>query len=214
MSHSVLESTEDIQAFVRAHPRIHVMGKGSKTALHGLARDSAVAGLTKLKGITEYRPEEYTLTVRAGTPVHKIQAELHKHGQYLPFDPLYPAYATIGGTVASNLSGSRRFRYGGLRDFILGADVVDGLGRAFGVGGKVVKNAAGFDLSKFRYSAGGNVAWVAIDDIDRLDAVLRQYALSGLCIRGAVDSPLIGKTIENVLAARVKQVLDPENKFV
>lgn len=358
MNPASLISVADIQTFVRGNSRIHIIGSGSKTALHGPAKNSAVADLTNLRGIVKYLPEEYTLTVRAGTPVREIQAELRKNGQYLPFDPIDPARATIGGTVASNLSGSRRFRYGGLRDFILGADVVDGLGRAFGVGSQVVKNAAGFDLSKFlvgslgryalmtemtfkvfpdaptfsglrleyrslsdlltavyfinqnaheldaldfepqgggwsllarlagfeetlprrlarfveslkahtdllntvelgadetvwqalnklplaapaaylvkaalspkqippfdamipaarrRYSVGGNVAWVATDDIDRLDAALKQQTLSGLCIRGAVTSPLLGRPIDNVLADRVKQVFDPQNKFV
>ena len=358
MNSSRLASIEDIQAFVRNSPKIHIIGSGSKTGLHGPAKNSAVADMTNLRGIVKYLPEEYTLTVRAGTPVREIQAELQKNGQYLPFDPIDPAQATIGGTVASNLSGSRRFRYGGPRDFILGAHVVDGLGRAFGVGSQVVKNAAGFDLSKFlvgslghyalmtemtfkvfpdaptfsglqleyrslsdlltalyfinqnaheldaldfepqgrvwsllarlagfeetlprrlarfveslkihtdlldavelgadetvwqalnklslaaqaaylvkvvlspkqissfdamipamrrRYSTGGSVAWVATDDIEQLGAVLKQQSLSGLCIRGAVTSPLLGRPIDNVLADRVKQVFDPQNKFV
>ena len=65
-----------------------------------------------------------------------------------------------------------------------------------------------------RYSAGGSAAWVATDDIEHLNAVLKQQSLSGLCIRGDVESPLVGKTIDNALADRVKQVFDPQNKFV
>ena len=111
-----------------------------------------------MSGIIEYQPSEYTATVRAGTPVRELNAALREKGQYLPFDPLLPEEATIGGTVASNLSGSRRFRFGGVRDFILGALVVDGEGRAFRVGGKVVKNSAGFDLSKFLVGSLGKYA--------------------------------------------------------
>jgi glycolate oxidase FAD binding subunit len=98
----------------------------------------------------EYEPEEFTFTALAGTPVRDIAAALAARGQYLPFDPmLLDAGATLGGTVASGLSGPGRFRFGGVRDFILGVRFVDGTGRLLRMGGKVVKNAAGFDLPKF-----------------------------------------------------------------
>jgi glycolate oxidase FAD binding subunit len=101
-------------------------------------------------GIIEYAPSEYTFTAYAGTPLSSIVDALAEHGQYLPFDPLLVQKgATLGGTVAANTSGSGRWRYGGVRDFILGIRFVDGLGRFVRSGGKVVKNAAGFDLPKF-----------------------------------------------------------------
>lgn len=350
MSGDVLNSVAELQAFIKGHGRIHAVGRRSKTALHQVDADVALADLSGMTGISEYQPQEYTLTVLAGTGLSEIQAALRKEGQYLPFDPLLPDHASIGGTVACNLSGSRRHRYGGIRDFILGARVVDGLGRAFRVGGKVVKNAAGFDLSKFlvgslgqyaimteltfkvfpdapvfqgiqlrygslddvlnavfrcnrssqeldvldfapwergwsllaglagfqdtlpqrakqfvammreetalldaaevelrdplagltgdflvkvvisprqipgfdaqvgemgrRYSAGGNSAWLATDDIGALKQILEAEQLPGMVLRGSVDCPLIGKRPENLLAARVKRVLDPHNKLV
>src|SRR5207237_6012057 len=103
-----------------------------------------------LRGILEYDPSEFTFTALAGTPVKEIAATLAERGQYLPFDPLcLDAGATLGGTVASGVNGPGRFRFGGLRDFILGVKFVDGLGRLLRLGGKVVKNAAGFDVPKF-----------------------------------------------------------------
>ena len=85
----------------------------------------------------------------AGTPIIEIAAALAEHGQFLPFDPpLVEAGATLGGTVAAGLSGPGRYRYGGVRDFILGVRYVDGAGEVVRTGGKVVKNAAGFDVSK------------------------------------------------------------------
>lgn len=158
MTGGMLNSVAELQAFVNDHGRIHVVGRRSKTALHQVDPDTMLADMSGMRGITEYQPQEYTLTVRAGAPVSEIQAALRKEGQYLPFDPLLPEHASIGGTVACNLSGSRRHRYGGIRDFILGAGLVDGLGRAFRVGGKVVKNAAGFDLSKFLVGSLGKYA--------------------------------------------------------
>ena len=354
MTISAPAATDELQALVRDSERIHAVGNGSKTGLHQNVNGAAIADLTNLSGIIEYQPSEYTVTVRAGTPIRDLAAALNEQGQYLPCDPLLPASATIGGTVAGNLSGSRRYRYGGVRDFILGAEVVDGLGRAFRVGGKVVKNSAGFDLSKFlvgslgqyaimteltfkvfpdvprfrslaldydcledalaaiyfinqnifeldaldllplenrwrlltrlagfdetlpqrverfsaamtrhtsllhsvelndsaalwdpladlrgaylvkvalspkqvpafdrgiikaqrRYGVGGNIAWVAANDIRPLGAALIACSLTGLCLRGAVESPVIGAPLENVLSARVKQVLDPQNKLV
>ena len=151
-------TVDELQALLRDSERVHAVGNGSKTALHGSVNGAVLANLSALSGITEYQPSEYTVTVRAGTAVRELASALNEQGQYLPFDPLLPEAATIGGTVAGNLSGSRRYRYGGVRDFILGAEVVDGLGRAFRVGGKVVKNSAGFDLSKFLVGSLGQYA--------------------------------------------------------
>jgi glycolate oxidase FAD binding subunit len=116
-----------------------------------LSRADAVSVSTlSLRGIIEYEPSEFTFTALAGTPVREIAATLAERGQYLPFDPmLVEAGATLGGTIASGLSGAGRFRFGGIRDFILGIRFVDGAGRLLHMGGKVVKNAAGFDLPKF-----------------------------------------------------------------
>src|SRR5260370_42020926 len=84
----------------------------------------------------------------AGTPLRDLTGALAARGQYLPFDPfLVEAGATLGGTIAAGVSGPGRLRFGGLRDFILGVRCVDGLGRSLRMGGKVVKNAAGFCFS-------------------------------------------------------------------
>lgn len=118
--------------------------------------------MTGLNGMLEYEPGEYTFTAYAGTAVQDIQRQLAKNGQYLPFDPLLAAQgATLGGTIAANTSGSGRYRYGGVRDFILGARFVDGYGRLIRGGGKVVKNAAGFDLPKFMVGSLGGFGILA-----------------------------------------------------
>lgn len=102
-----------------------------------------------LSGVLEYEPSEYTFTALAGTPLSEIRETLAKNGQLFPFDPPFvEAGATLGGTTASGLSGPGRFRYGGIRDFVLGVKMVTGEGRAVFGGGKVVKNAAGFDIPK------------------------------------------------------------------
>ena len=117
--------------------------------------------MRRLAGILEYEPGEYTFTAYAGTRLADIKAALDEHGQYMPFDPpLVKAGATLGGTIAVGLSGAGRYRFGGLRDFILGVQIVDGQGRLVRGGGKVVKNAAGFDLPKLMVGSLGRLGIV------------------------------------------------------
>ena len=133
---------------VRSTPRLIAVGAGTKPRL--FAVNAEKLSTAKLIGIVEYEPSEFTFTALAGTPLREIAETLAAQGQYLPFDPMLVASgATLGGTVASGVSGPGRFRFGGLRDFILAVQFVDGAGRLLRMGGKVVKNAAGFDLPKF-----------------------------------------------------------------
>ena len=134
---------------VRSAARLVVRGAGTKPALIPTGDDLTTLDLSGLRGILEYQPSEYTFSALAGTPLAEVQAALAEHGQYLPFDPpLVEAGATLGGTIAAGLSGSGRYRYGGVRDFLLGVKFIDGQGQIVQGGGKVVKNAAGFDLPK------------------------------------------------------------------
>lgn len=133
---------------VLSAPRVIAVGAETKPRLSAV--DAVKISTQRLNGITEYDPSEFTFTALAGTPVRDIIEALAEKGQYLPFDPmLIEAGSTIGGVVASGLSGPGRFRYGGIRDFILGVRFIDGMGRLLRLGGKVVKNAAGFDVPKF-----------------------------------------------------------------
>ncbi len=143
-------TTAELQEIVKTGSQLLPRAGGSKSALSAPGGAAVPVDITGLSGMIEYEPGEYTFTAYAGTAVRDIQRELAKNGQYLPFDPLLAAQgATLGGTIAANTSGSGRYRYGGVRDFILGVRFVDGHGRLIRGGGKVVKNAAGFDLPKF-----------------------------------------------------------------
>src|SRR4051812_30056493 len=141
-------SVKELVDAVRSTPHLLAVGAGTKPRLSAV--DAVKLSTARLRGIIEYDPSEFTFTAAAGTTIREIAATLEERGQYLPFDPmLVAAGATLGGTVAAGLSGPGRFRFGGLRDFILGVRFVDGMGRLLRMGGKVVKNAAGFDLPKF-----------------------------------------------------------------
>jgi glycolate oxidase FAD binding subunit len=108
--------------------------------------------------VLEYDPSEFTFTALAGTRLSEVGAHLARHGQYLPFDPPFiETGATLGGTVAAGLSGSGRYHYGSLRDFLIGVLFIDGEGRLMHGGGKVVKNAAGFDFPKLMIGSRGSL---------------------------------------------------------
>lgn len=142
-------SPAEVSEAVRSSKRLRPLGGGTKPALSDACEGCTVLDLSGLSGILEYDPGEYTFTALAGTPVRVVEEALSEHGQYLPFDPpLMRSGATLGGTVAAGLSGPGRYRYGGVRDFLVGAGFVDGDGRELRGGGKVVKNAAGFDFPK------------------------------------------------------------------
>ena len=144
------------QELLCSSPQVVVAGGQTKLPRRVIDRSSAVIDSALLAGIVAYDPQEFIFTARAGTKVADIRALLEAHQQYLPFDPLLvDRGATLGGTVACNASGPGRFRYGGIRDFILGVRFLDGCGRDLETGGKVVKNAAGFDYPKLMVGSRG-----------------------------------------------------------
>lgn len=148
----------EIQEVIRSSSRLAPRGAGSKTALQTTLSSVTTLNVSDLRGVLAYQPQEFTFTALAGTPLAEIERLLAENGQYLPFDPpLVGRGATLGGTVAAGLSGPGRYRYGGIRDFILGLRFIDGHGKVVRAGGKVVKNAAGFDLPKLMVGSLGRL---------------------------------------------------------
>ncbi len=152
------QDIDQLKAAFQDSPRVVVRGAGSKPGTWSTAGASSVIDCRGLSGVVDYRPEEYTLTAWAGTPISELAAVLGARDQYLPFDPpLAGSGATLGGTVAAGLSGAGRQRFGGLRDFILAIRYLDGQGRDLRGGAPVVKNAAGFDLPKLAVGSLGRL---------------------------------------------------------
>jgi glycolate oxidase FAD binding subunit len=101
------------------------------------------------RGIVDYEPSELVLTARAGTPLAEIESALQDRGQMLAFEPPhFGSSATFGGCIAAGLSGPRRATAGSARDFVLGVRMLDGKGSDLRFGGQVMKNVAGFDVSR------------------------------------------------------------------
>ena len=145
----VPETVADAAAAVDAASQVRIRGGQSKQRHVDEVAKGVVVDTSALSGIVDYEPEEYTITAKAGTSIRDLQSVLSAQGQYLPFDPPWvDQNATLGGTVASGVSGAGRVRFGSLRDFVLGIQFIAADGQVLYGGGRVVKNAAGFDLPK------------------------------------------------------------------
>jgi glycolate oxidase FAD binding subunit len=113
-------------------------------------------------GIVSYEPTELVLTARCGTSLSELEKKLEDAGQCLPFEPPhFGEGATLGGCVAAGLSGPRRASAGALRDFVLGAKIVDGRGRVLSFGGQVMKNVAGYDVSRLLAGSLGTLGFIS-----------------------------------------------------
>ncbi|HEX9626709.1 MAG TPA: glycolate oxidase subunit GlcE [Acidiferrobacterales bacterium] len=134
-----------------------IYGGGSK-AFYGRRVEGEPLAVAGHRGIVHYAPSELVLSARAGTPLNEIEAALAQAGQMLPFEPPhFGAGATLGGCVACGLSGPRRPHAGSVRDYVLGVTLVNGRGEHLRFGGEVMKNVAGYDVSRLMTGALGTL---------------------------------------------------------
>ncbi len=148
--------TQVRDALARAAP-LRIVGGGTKAFL-GSAAEGEPLDVTGHRGIVHYQPTELVLTARAGTPLREIEAALEEHKQILAFEPPhYGDAATLGGTIACGLSGPRRAYAGAARDFVLGMAIINGRGEVLHFGGEVMKNVAGYDVSRLMTGALGTL---------------------------------------------------------
>jgi glycolate oxidase FAD binding subunit len=134
-----------------------IRGGGTKD-FYGAAVQGARLDTTAYRGIVAYEPTELVITARAGTPLDEVEAALAEKGQMLAFEPPhFGAGATVGGCVAAGLSGPRRPYAGALRDFLLGVRMLDGRGSDLRFGGQVMKNVAGYDVSRLMAGSMGTL---------------------------------------------------------
>ncbi|MCC6160973.1 MAG: glycolate oxidase subunit GlcE [Nitrosomonas sp.] len=139
---------------------LRIRGGGSKD-FYGqphAVQNSSLLDTSAWQGIVDYEPSELVVTARAGTPLTELEKLLHDHGQMLAFEPpCFSGAATLGGCVAAGLSGPRRAYTGAVRDYVLGTRLLDGQGSMLSFGGKVMKNVAGYDVSRLMTGAMGTL---------------------------------------------------------
>jgi glycolate oxidase FAD binding subunit len=163
MSIPLLPYQERIHAAIAQKQVLVIRGMGSKDFLgHPPPPGAEVLDTTALSGIISHEPTELVITAYAGTPLREIEQALAQQGQWLPFDP--PHYqgqaGTFGGLVAAGMAGPARVSVGGVRDHVLGLAMFNGLGQHLRFGGQVMKNVAGYDVSRLMAGSMGTLGLI------------------------------------------------------
>ena len=162
-----LNRTQELQDRVRAayndKTMLKIVGGNSKAFYGNNHVNPATKNIEIIEtrihhGVISYEPSELVITARAGTPLKEIEDLLAENNQMLPFEPPhFGEHATLGGAIASGLSGSRRPFTGSVRDFVLGTKIITGKGDIMSFGGQVMKNVAGYDVSRLMVGALGTL---------------------------------------------------------
>ena len=148
---------ERVHGAVAAGTALRLRGGGSKD-FYGQALSGDILDMRPFAGIISYEPSELVVTARAGTPLAELEALLAGQGQCLAFEPPhFGPHATVGGMVACGLNGPARASSGAVRDFMLGVRLLNGKGEALTFGGQVMKNVAGYDVSRLMAGALGTL---------------------------------------------------------
>ncbi len=157
MNNFITDLSERIAQHAAAKKPLAIHG-GTTKAFYGGQIVGDAADMRAYSGIIEYEPKELVLTVRSGTTLAEIERVMDQENQMLPFEPPhFGGGATIGGTVATGLSGPRRPYTGATRDFVLGTRIINGKGEDLSFGGRVIKNVAGYDVSRLMTGAMGTL---------------------------------------------------------
>jgi len=169
---------EAVQHAAGTDAALAIRGRGTKRWLTGDASGSPL-DVTEHRGIVSYEPTELVITARAGTPLAEIEATLAEQRQMLGFEP--PHFgdgATLGGTLACGLSGPRRPYAGSARDFVLGTQIINGRGEILRFGGQVMKNVAGFDVSRLLVGTRGSLGILLEASLKVLPRPARELTLT------------------------------------
>jgi glycolate oxidase FAD binding subunit len=176
---------EALQARIRkaaeARAPLRIRGGGTKDFYGGLPQGD-ILETQVYAGIIEYQPTELVLTARAGTSLAAVESAMHARGQMLAFEPPhFGEGSTLGGAVASGLSGPRRPYAGAVRDLVLGVRVLDGTGQDLSFGGRVMKNVAGFDVARLMTGALGTLGVITEISLKCLPAPKTEATLAFEC---------------------------------
>jgi glycolate oxidase FAD binding subunit len=199
MSNALQGLVERIKAAASAGTPLRIRGGGTKD-FYGQSLQGEILDTTALSGISSYEPSELVVTVKAGTPLAELEAALAEKNQCLPFEPphyekiwgtvaepidILPAFAktqtTVGGMVAAGLSGPSRASSGSVKDFVLGVDMVNGKGEALHFGGTVMKNVAGYDVSRLMAGSMGTLGLITEVSLKVLPVAPAEATLKFAC---------------------------------
>jgi glycolate oxidase FAD binding subunit len=147
MGATLQELSDKVREAARSKRALRLRGGGSKD-FYGQVLEGEVLDVRSHSGIVAYEPSELVITARCGTLLAEVETAMREHGQMLAFEAPHFGEATVGGAVAAGLSGPGRQSAGALRDFVLGVKAMDGRGDALSFGGQVMKNVAGYDVSR------------------------------------------------------------------
>jgi glycolate oxidase FAD binding subunit len=168
---------EQVLAAARGKRALRIRGGGTKD-WYGQGNEGDILDTRGYKGIVDYEPTELVITARCGTPLAEIEAALAERNQMLAFEP--PHFgdgATFGGAIATGLSGPRRANSGAVRDFVLGVKLMDGKGEVLGFGGQVMKNVAGYDVSRLLAGSLGTLGLMLEMSVKVLPRAVSQASL-------------------------------------
>lgn len=174
---SIEHLKEQVLAAAAAGSALRIRGGGTKD-WYGQRIEGQVLDTRIHSGIVDYEPTELVITARCGTPLAEIEAALAERNQMLAFEP--PHFgdgATFGGAVASGLSGPRRATSGAVRDFVLGTKLLDGKGQVLSFGGQVMKNVAGYDVSRLLAGSLGTLGVMLDMSVKVLPRPIRETTL-------------------------------------
>ena len=181
MDSALQQIVERIRAAATDATPLCIRGGGTKD-FYGEALQGGILDTTALAGITSYEPSELVVTVRAGTPLAELEAALAEKGQCLPFEPPhFGGGGTVGGMVAAGLSGPARASVGAVRDYVLGATLVNGRGDILSFGGQVMKNVAGYDVSRVLAGSLGTLGVIAEVSLKVLPVAPAEATLEFAC---------------------------------
>jgi glycolate oxidase FAD binding subunit len=205
---SQADLVERIRSAAKTGAQLRIRGGGTKD-FYGQSLQGEILDTTGLTGISSYEPSELVVTVKAGTPLAELEAALAEKNQCLPFDPphfeklwgtaaepinILPVFAraqtTVGGMVAAGLSGPSRASSGGVKDFILGVNMVNGKGEELRFGGTVMKNVAGYDVSRLMAGSMGTLGLITDISIKVLPVAPAEATLKFECSQSEALSML------------------------